>query len=308
LKRIIVLFVLLVFVSGCSSLDSLSSLFKNLPGIKTITPGGGGVSFIGGTNSITLSIMQPPEKGKVSKDIPLKVVVNLKNDGEALAEGMACITGLNPDIFDASEGCKCEEFSLKSRSRSQGEKGEGESRTINFDAGNINLNEYIANDFSVTSIVRYNYMTYAAIESCVTKDVFNSKDCKTRQDARIVGVSSAPIQISSVSQELLSTGEEEYTMSLFIEVAHKGDGRFFDKSASKDACSDDENVNKRIDVKLYNAPGSVTCGPLIIKKNEEKGTATCTIKGISARDYKTLINIELSYAYELRDSNNFEVV
>ncbi|MFH1210942.1 MAG: membrane lipoprotein lipid attachment site-containing protein [archaeon] len=309
MKKIIALLVLLVFVSGCSSLDSVNSFFKNLPGIKMISPSGGGKAFIGGTKSVTVEILQPPEKGKVSKDIPLRVVVNVKNDGESDTEGMVCITGLNSDVFEGSDPCKCEEFSLYSRSRSQDEKSEGESKTIKFEEGTPIMGELVVNDFSITSIVRYDYKTYASVEACVAKDVFTSKDCKSRQDAKVSGVSSGPIQIGSVSQELLTTGDDEYTMSLFIEVSHNGEGRFYDPSMEKDACGDDsDKVNKRVNVKLYNAPGSVTCSPLVFKAKEEKGTATCTITGIEARNYKSLMNVELSYTYEVRESNNFEVV
>ncbi len=284
-------------------MDSMSSLFKNLPGIKPLTPSGGGKSYIGGTNSIKINILQPAENGKISKDIPLRVSINVKNDGESPAEGQVCVTGLNPTVFEESKACECQEFSLKGKSRY-----EDEDVTLNFDEGPANIDEFTINDFSVTSIARFNYKTYASVEGCVVKDLAASKDCKARQDARIIGVSSAPLQITSVVQELLSTSDEEYTMTLIIEVSHKGSGEFFDVSLDKDACVENSNINKKVEINLINAPGRATCAPLTIKKKEDKGTTTCIITGVQARNYKPMMNIELSYAYEVRESNKFQVV
>lgn len=287
-------------------MSSITDLFKNFPGIGT-TPAGGGKSFVGGKASITVNILQPPEGGKISKDVPLRVSVNLKNDGEAAAEGQVCVTGLDAETFQEAESCKCDDFSLKGKAKYGDETTDSEDVTKNFDEGNPTMDEYTVNDFSVTSIVRYNYKTYASVEGCVAKDILKSKDCKPRQDARVLGVSSAPLQVTSVSQELLSTSEDSYSMTLIIEVAHVGSGQFFATSISKDACSSEENINKAVDVKLRNAPGISSCSTLTMKNDENKGTATCTITGVNARDYKPMMDIELSYAYEVRESNNFQV-
>jgi len=297
----------MLFISGCASFSNLGDLFKNLPFANPVSSGGG-KSFAGGKASITVTIVQPPESGKISRELPLVVNLLLKDDGEAQADGQACVTGLDSSVFSGSESCKCEEFSLEGKAKSDEGVAEGEDKTITFDEGVPTLDEFTINDFSVTSIVRYNYKTFASVEGCVKKDMLNSKDCKTSQAAKIIGVSSAPLQITSVSQELLSTSDKEYTMSLFIEVSHVGNGQFFDTSLDKNACNEDsENINKKVDVRLYNAPGTASCSPLTLKKNEDKGTAICTITGVSARDYKPLMNIELSYAYEIRESNNFQV-
>jgi hypothetical protein len=307
LKIIFPLLIVILFVSGCASIGNLGDLFKNFPGI-TSGGSGGGKSFVGGTNSVTVNILQPPEAGKVAKDVPLRVSVNLKNDGEAQADGQVCVTGLDSAAFPLSESCSCKDFSLKGKVRLVDETTDIQEDTKTFDEGTPTLGEFTINAFSVTSIVRYDYKTYATVEGCVRKDLLKSKDCKPQQDAKLVGVSSAPMQVTSVSQELISTGDEEYTMTLIIEIAHKGKGQFYDTSLEKDSCSDDgSNINKKVGVKLYNAPGSATCSSMVIKKNEDKGTATCTITGIAARDFKPLMNLELSYAYEMRESNNFEV-
>lgn len=304
MRKLFFLILVLLFVSGCAS---FTDFFKGLPGIKPPTSGGG-KSFVGGTNSIALSILQPPESGKISKEVPLRVSVNVKNDGEALAEGQVCVTGLNTNVFEEAESCKCDEFSLKGKAKFEEETTEGENKVFNFDEGSATIDEFTINSFSVTSIARYSYKTYASVEGCVVKDILTSKDCKPRQDAKLVGVSSAPLQVTSVSQELLLTSEDEYSMTLFIEVAHKGNGQFFSTSITKDICGEeDSNINKNVEVKLFNAPGRASCNPLVFKKKEDIGTATCTVTGVEARDYKPMINIELSYTYEIRESNNFEV-
>jgi len=306
LKKILFFLVILLFVSGCAS---LTDIFKTLPGFKPPTTTGVGKSFIGGTDSIVLTMLQPPEAGKVSREVPLRVSVDVKNNGESVAEGYVCVTGLNTNVFEEAEGCRCEEFSLKGKSRFEDEILEGEHETFNFDEGPATIDEFTINSFSITSIARYSYKTYASVEGCIAKDILTSKDCKTRQDAKLLGVSSAPLQVTSVSQELLLTADEEYSMTLFIEVTHKGKGQFFSSSAEKDVCGEeDDNLNKMVDVRLYNSPGRASCSPLVLKKKEDKGTATCTITGIDARDYKPLINVELSYVYEVRESNSFEVV
>lgn len=306
MKKIIFLLVILFFVSGCAS---FSDIFKALPGIKPPTSAGGGKSFVGDTDSIILNILQPPESGKVSIQFPLRVSIDVKNAGESDAEGFVCVTGLNTNVFEEAEACKCEEFSLKGKSGSEDETVEGKQKTFNFDQGPAKIDEFTINSFSVTSIARYSYKTYASVEGCVAKDILTSKDCKPRQDAKLLGVSSAPLQITAVSQDLLLTADEEYSMTLYIEVAHKGKGQFFSSSVEKDVCGEEEsNINKKVDVRLYNTPGRSSCGQLVFKSKEDKGTVTCTITEIDARDFKPLINIELSYVYEVRESNNFEVV
>lgn len=308
MKKIFFLFVILLFFSGCASLASISSIFKNIPGLN-IQPSVGGKSFVGGTDSIKINILQPPEKGKISKEVPLRVSVNLKNNGEAKADGQVCVTGLSQEVFGGSNPCECQEFSLKGKARYQDEITEGDQSTYNFDEGQPTIGEFTLNDFSVTAIARFDYKTYAAVEGCIKKNILTSSDCKPKQDARLIGVSSAPMQITSVVQELLSTSENEYTMTLFIEAAHRGTGNFFGTSLNKNACNEeDSNINKRVEVKLVNAPGRFTCTPFVFKNKEDKATTTCTITGVQARDYKPLINIELSYVYELRESSNFEVV
>ncbi len=307
MKKIFLASLVILFISGCAATDSMKGLFGNLPGIKP-SSSGGGKSFVGGTDSILINILQPVESSKISKDVPLRVSVNLKNNGESDAEGQLCVTGLNPEIFEESQSCDCQDFSLKGKTRFQDETSDGEDSTFSFDEGSPVIDEFTINDFSVTSIVRYDYKTYASVEGCVRKDLLKSKDCKPRQDVKVLGVSSAPMQITSVTQELLSTSEEDYTMTLLVDISHSGKGQFFDSSFQKDACVEENgNVNKKVDVKLYNAPGSVTCTPMVMKKDENKGTAVCIITGVSSRDYNPLVNIELSYTYELRESNNFEV-
>ncbi|MEM4245150.1 MAG: hypothetical protein QXR60_03025 [Candidatus Nanoarchaeia archaeon] len=308
-KIILVLVFVMFFVSGCAVMDSMSGLFKNLPGIKQpLTPQGGGKSYVGGTSSVKLNMLQPAENSKISKDVPLRISINVKNEGESQADGQLCVTGLNPAVFEESKSCECQEFSLKGKGRYEDEIVEGEDVTLNFDEGSAKIDEFTINDFSVTSIARFDYKTYASVEGCVTKDIASSKDCKARQDAKIIGVSSAPLQITSVVQELLAVSDEEYTMTLIIEVSHKGDGDFFDTSLDKDSCVEDSNINKKVGVKLINAPGSATCTPLLIKKKDDKGTTTCVITGVQARNYKPMMNVELSYAYEVRESNRFQVV
>lgn len=292
--------VVLLFVFGC---DSLQLPDNPITGPKA---SGGGSSFVGGSSSMLLDILQPPEKGKVSPITPLVVSVNVKNAGESFADGQVCVVGLAQDIF-SDAGCKCEEFSLKGRARSKDEVVDGEEETFEFSQGLPSLDEFVMNDFSVTAIARYNYKTYASFEGCVRKDLKDSKDCKSRQDLKLLGVSSAPLQISSISQDILRVSDDEYTMTVYLNVVHASNGQFFSSSLNKDSCSDEENPSKSVDVRLYNAPGKSSCAPLTFKKSENKASSVCTITGVQVRDYDPLINAELSYAYEVRESNSFEV-
>ena len=59
---------------------------------------------------------------------------------------------------------------------------------------------------------------------------------------------------------------------------------------------------------MINAPGNVVCDTAKLKDDE--ATVRCTVDNVEVSDesYESEITVELEYAYEIIDSNRFEVV
>lgn len=294
MKRILItLAIILVLLSGCT----FSAIKEKLPG-QTVS---GKEEFIGGPKGVETEIINPIEGGKAYLNMPFKVIVKTVNQGESESEGSTC-------VFSSFAGCGCQNFKLQGNRKIEKEKLAGEEETFTFEGGTIEKEEQKGSYF-VTAKTRYNYMTYGIIQACVKKDAYSKEGCQMSPEKNILkSVSSAPITISDVKEEIIPETDETAKIIFKIDLKNAGKGDLYSMEEEKGQCETlSKDVKREIKVSLINSPGKSTCSPTELK--EGKATTHCTVDSVqvSGESYEPEITIELEYAYETTDSNKFEV-
>ena len=313
---IIILITALLLISGCTFSQIKE---KIMPG-KIISGTTGKSQFIGGKEGIKAEIVRPIEGGEAYTTTPFKIEVQVSNEGEfgderEPATGTTCIFGLNKKYFPGFAGCDCKDFAIKGKRKIDKENIEGENEILTFEGGEIKKGEL--KEFSITEKTRYDYKTLGIIKPCIKKEMHSKEGCQITSQTNIrKSVSSAPITIEKVTQDIIPETDETIELRLKIEIKKTGDGDLYDLDEDKSQCTTPPDLKKRINVRLANTPGSATCDPteLRTKKetitSEDVATAHCKIKNVrvSGEGYEPEITLILEYAYETTDSNKFEVV
>lgn len=302
MKKIIILIVISLFISGC--IPDLSGIkMPGLPGKKTV---GGKKAFSGGTLGIESEILRPIEGEKVHSSQPLEIVVKLSNKGETDSEGVTCISGLNKKYFTDFSGCDCQESEpLEGKKKVGGETQEGEEERLIFDIGAIQPVEKA----TITAKTRYKYITYGIITACIKKDAYSEEGCEILGKNMITSASSAPLGIVEVTEDIRAT-DDTAKMTFNIKLKETGkNGDLYGLDEDMDQCETPKDLKQNIKVELINAPGSSSCGSVELDK-EGEATAQCTVDNVKVftESYETPITLKLEYAYETIDSNIFEVV
>ncbi len=121
-------------------------------------------------------------------------------------------------------------------------------------------------------------------------------------------VSAAPVGITEVTEQIIPQTEGTINLIFNIKLTNSGGGNLYSLDESKGQCKTPEDMKKNVNLRLVNAPGSASCEPVELKKDE--ATAQCTVNNVEvqAESYETEITLELEYAYETIDSNIFEVI
>jgi len=299
-KIIIISLILLLFIAGCK----FSDIKEKVP-VKTTTKGK--ADFVGGTKGTEVQIVSPVKDGKAYVNQPFQIAIKVSNEGETETEGTICVSGLNPKYFLGFTGCDCQDFALEGQTKLEGETIEGEDEILTFEGG-----EVVAGDlkkFTVTSTTRYDYKTYGIIKACVKKEAYSDEGCQISPTTNVVkSASSAPITISKITEEIIPQSDDSINMIFNIEISNSGRGDIFSLDASKSECEASEDDEKIIELRLINAPGRAICDP--VKLREDEAIARCTVTDVEVfeESYEPEITLELEYAYEIIDSNKFEVV
>lgn len=314
MKKIIIIIAILALLlfSGCATLSKIK-----LPGMPgTVTEGR--KDFIGGIKGIEAEIINPREGGKVyaTQQQRFQVAVEISNEGESKAEGTTCISGLNEKFFPGFSGCDCQDFMLEGK-RKDGEQEE-EKEILTFEGGKIQTEGLTEDPIPVTARTIYEYKTFGIIKACVKKDDY-SEDCKITPETNIrKSVSSAPVSIEKVTQNIIPVTDETIELRFNIEIKNIGKGDVYSLEEDKTQCRT-LDLKRKINVKMANAPGQAICDPVemrttskagIIGTEKDEAIAHCTVKNVRLprRSYESEITVILEYAYETIDSNQFEVV
>jgi hypothetical protein len=314
LNYIFILFVLVLLV-GCSinpKIKGFSKFTKNLPGMPKIGEDKTGL-FYEGSKGVEFEIIRPSEEHYY--DSPFYVRVYLSNKGMSDAGGEICLYGLDEDIFLDFDSCTCERFSLGGVSYVGEQKKEGDDYTFEFGPYEIDdsiiefyekKDSYIkeSDEFVITSSVIYDYQTYGVIEACIRKDINDKEGCSYKNKDMLKGVSGAPIQITSVKEEIIPSGGGDYKLIFDVEIKNKGNGFVTDDGECGSLGKDGS-----IKVKLLNVPSrvkEVECKD--VKLKDDKAVAHCVIDEVEGKDYKTDITIILNYNYKEIKSKKLKVV
>jgi len=244
-KYFILIFLsLLLILSGCTQTE-------------TGTKG----TFLGGTDGVSISLVNLAPPSQFSQNDSVKIKVLLKNKGETkIATGNA-----KARIF----GVELSNFGLTSEYRStlgpleaQGEfSKEGGEQEIDF--GNIRYKLPIINseDFTLRARLCYPYQTKASVDVCIKSSLSQESGeqiCDVAGEKVATGsVSSAPIQITSITEQ--TRGSDQIRFDINIE--NKGVGEVYPVDSKCEDLDDEikrvENKNK-LNVKI-NSPVGVIC-------------------------------------------------
>jgi len=296
---IILLTIFLLIISGCT----FSTIKTTIPG----TAPSGKEDFVGGSKGLESEIVSPAESGKAFLNTQFRIAVQLNNEGEATAEGVTC-------AFGSFSPCECKTFLLEGKRRVEKEKIEGEKEVLTFEGGQLSKEETEGSSHFVTAKTRYKYNTYGIIKTCIKKDVYSEEKggCQVISGRNIIkSVSSAPVSIIEVTEEIIPEENEETAKLIFgIKIKNIGKGNIYPLEEDKSQCETPvQETNKRVNVRMINAPGKAVCNQAELKK-EGEATTHCTVENVKLlkESYESEITIELEYAYETIDSNKFEVV
>ena len=302
MKKIIILIAALLVISGC--IPTFSGIKEKIPGQPT-----GKTDFIGGTKGIEIEILNPLEGGKAYSDQPFNIAVRVSNKGESYSEGTTCVSGLNTKYFPGFSGCDCQDFMLEGKRKIEEKQSEGEEETLIFETGQITTGEL--KNFAVTASTRYEYKTFGIIKACIKKDAYSKEGCQISPQKNILkSASSAPLTIEKVTQEIIPETDETSTIIFNINLKKSGKGDLYSMDEDMSQCENPQDLKRKINLRLINAPGRSTCDPAELRKGKDEVTAHCTVNNVKVlgESYESEITLELEYAYETIESNKFEVV
>jgi hypothetical protein len=102
-RKIILLLMVLMLISGCA-------IIQKLPGLPTPKDKGSSIIF-GGSDSVDTDIAYPAEGGKIFEQYSFTPVVKLTNSGDyKKPQGQVCLSGLDSSVFKGFTGCDCQQF------------------------------------------------------------------------------------------------------------------------------------------------------------------------------------------------------
>ena len=289
MKKILIILVLaiLLVIAGCEKKDK-----------EEVKKG----PYEGGTNGLEISFVEakPPSEFDQDESVPVDMII--KNKGEyAIPSGKTQIMlyGLDLASFSLSEGYKTVQGDLRGVSEFMKEGGE---QRLSF--GSLRYKESIVNseEFTLRAKVCYDYETKVSTDVCmgstILEEVGGEQICSiggeklTKND-----VSSAPVQITSIKEELKSS--DRLWFDIKIENKGKGDVYYVSESCSN-LDREDEDVIK---IEVY--PSDIVCafkegnsnkGTIDLENN--KYTLTCK-KTVTATgsNYEQKFSMKLDYKY-----------
>lgn len=296
-KELIVLFIMAMFIAGCTT-DSGST--------SDTTP------FIGGTQNVEISFEEdaPPAEVYAGNQYPFDIILNLDNQGEydvMMADMSVQITGVEPGLFGLSQlQQQPQDDLLGTKKDVDGNIIDGSTTIVEFT--DLNYQEDLdatIDNLPIRANVCFQYGTKARSKLCVKQDVLDRKDsdiCLVNEEKNVHS-SAAPVQITQLRETAQGTNKLAFTFT----VKHMGLGYLYNRGTD---CADDRtNENKvwiNIDTGLQGLTcsgitpdgGSTTSGTVNLGTNGER-TLRCTLDvGSVVTDFEKSISFELIYDYQ----------
>ncbi len=313
MKKIAVLLILLVFISGCTWIYKLP--FMPSPAQRGIS-----INY-GSSNAVDTTIAYPKSSGIVYEEYKkLSPVIRVTNSGDyKKPKGSICVSGLDKSIFGGFSGCDCQIFPQKTY-----EDVVFKSEDITFPSYTITLDkDQKEADFTITAITRFNYQTKGKVKLCLKKDIYGSSGCtievgSSKGVEKLMSTTSGPLKIKSVKQSLNPEPGNTFSIILTIVIEQQSKGRIIDKENINDLCVPQTKPKSLIYARVKNMPlVSMVCNPQKLDSTNQV-TIICRGSGLSLFDgsgqyllpnenYQPNVEVELNYAFETVDSNIFKV-
>ena len=311
MRRIVLLFCVLVFLSSCSSLDFFDSQETVEEDDSSLTE----CPYIcsSGSSGIETTINHPKDgSDTVLVGDQFAARVKVDNVGEASADGIVCMTGLNSQDFSGITGCECESFFIDLH-----DEDDLNYEDLIFDAASVQSEA--SGSHAVTFYTRYSYTTYGIFELCLSGDPDNEDECSTSTTSdRVTVSSSGPVSVTSVTQELNPVGGNALELRLRVTAE-------YDSSATQSLISLDDSVSDScvldVDYDSYSVPVDIrlvlfeeeqsgACSEMSFAYGEEEATSTCRVDIdtndlVGKKEWRGFV--ELDYGYQEIESVQFEV-
>jgi hypothetical protein len=315
MKRIVAIFVFVIIVSGCATFNQKD--YEEGENVATTCP----PDCDSGSKGIVTNILAPAEKATVFENERLYPSVYLEDAGQADADGIVCLTGLDDEVFDLYSSCTCTgNFDISIN----------DEDAINFEGQKIEFESVLAKpeesiEQTLSVVTRYIYTTYGIIDICLTGDPGEDSDCKgylTEGDhaATILKTSSSgPLTISKVSETLSKVGADAVTMRLEVTAKIDSDPAMqliTSEDVYSDGCSTlPESKGITAETSLIMDNRRYDCTNLVFEIGENEATTTCKVENIPTSDLiggkvskiKEDSWIEVNYAWEERQTVKFNV-
>ncbi len=266
----------------------------------------------GGSIGVVTEINAPQDEGNVYVGDRLAVSATLTDLGEAsVDDGLVCITGLDGSIFSGLGGCTCENFYI---TLDDSDDAQFEKTRVSFTPTFIP--EEASGDHYLTFYSRYSYTSYGPFTLCLTGDPFDEETCSLEGN-KLLGSSSGPLQITSLTEELASVGGNAVTLRVRIEAEFAGEENAqlveLDETYDPSCLLTNDDQKTSADVSLILFGESHDCGSMIFDFGESTASATCKIENLDTErfiggqtEYEGWIQID--YGYQEIQSVSFDVV
>lgn len=246
---------------------------------------------------IDLEILYPSEGYTLPEDMrELQVETKVRNNGDSLAAGSVCITGLDEDIFSGYTFCSCESFSVD-------EDGE---ETVSFSPYSIIRDEQ--EEQTIAARLQTDHEVYSTFEALLKNEYYLGQVKNLRSDR-------APFAVGSISEKITRLKQrDELILEFYITLSHKGQGHLWDRNMIGDCSS--TNIIRKIEVELLDAPEEATCEQKEFKTLDDYDKAMdegikirCTVRNVEPPEieYYHRMTLKLNYAYEIRKAHNFKL-
>ena len=288
--------------------------------------------FIGGSSGLAINVVEgaPPRVIEGGGLTEFAVLMTIQNLGEtAVGPGtdnplvVARLAGISPPAFGLTPEnvvVKYDKEIQPTMRHVDGSVTQGEITDVIFD--NLAYKPVVSKgslDIDMRLEICYDYETHATAKFCMNKNTAESKEDRTvcsLRGPRVFGNSGAPVHISNVQQNPLSSDKIQFV----FDIDHVGSGTFFLRNTPKDnfdSCvfSDiDPNIN-RIEVTIepltpdnylieclgFDEPldGGGVRG-VVIEVPDQQLKVRCVITRTTptqVRVFEDLLNIKLSYRY-----------
>tara|TARA_Y100000310_G_scaffold336394_1_gene420814 strand:+ start:1283 stop:2203 length:921 start_codon:yes stop_codon:yes gene_type:complete len=301
-----ILLTLLLFLAACTS-----GVDENIEDTPTACP----PDCSSGSSGVIVDIIEPEDGEEIRGR--LAPSIDLYSGGEASADGIVCITGLDEEMFSEFGDCSCDDFYI---TLDDDNDRNFEYAKVDFESSYADVEE--DSEESMTVITRYAYTTYAVYDACITGDPGRDDDCNSYEDKDVLSVSSeGPLTVTSIVQDIEKIGSSGQSVDLYLEIEAKINPDASEQLVNLEDTSDPScNILTEdeiaVEVDAIWLLESYDCGFMYFEKGEDTASATCVIEnvdtnlfaGSKSNKIKEDQWIRLDYAWEQRDSVSFTVL